>query len=283
MNKTSEEIVEEATNNGIKVASIDIIRQAKEIILSEKEINKLELTLFLLKEYCDEVKELGDYSSQYLEKIKHNIFFSPSKKIDSQNQVNAVNRLMELINNKKRITISDIEEIHKILLDGEKIQFGIRESNSIYIGVPGERIDCVAIDYKQIETALNIILDIYNAYLYEDLSTDMLITPIIIHGLFASLQMFHNGNKRLGRLMQNVLMWQLINKNSNYKFDSPVIYSNPFDQFYAEYQKLTVDLVVNGDNLAWNKWIMFNLNRIEDQKYLHDMDIDKMIRNKGRK
>lgn len=279
-NKEAELIIEEALSKGTyPVANLELLKIIKNITLSEKTLRQLSITKELLTEQLDSISSLGSKANSYLDSIKEKCAYFPNKKIQDKNKEEAINRLISLIQNKQPITSKDIKEIHELLLDGEVSEDNkyLRNNNSIYVGTPleeGRRIDYIPIDYHQIEEALNLITDIYNTYIYSSNKNDIFIIPIIIHGLFASLQMFHDGNTRIGRLLQSVLMWHLINENTEYNFDSPAIYSNPSTAYRGEYRKLIVDLVTKNDNEAWNNWIVFNLRRIEDQIFENDIQIE---------
>lgn len=288
-NKEAEVIIEEALSKGTyPVANLDMFKSIKNITLTDKTLRQLTITKELLEEYFGTIHSLGNKSNEYLESIKFKSAYFPTKKSTDKNKEESINKLISLIQNRQKITPNDLKEIHELLLDGvvSKDQIYLRDNNSIYVGAPsenGRRIDYIPIDYHHIKEAMNIIIDIYNTYISNSSKEDIFIIPIIIHGLFASLQMFHDGNARIGRLMQNTLMWHLINENTEYQFDNPAIYSNPNNSYRGEYRKLIVDLVTKNDNESWNNWIIFNLRRIEDQIFENNIQIENMMRNINRR
>ena len=97
----------------------------------------------------DNITLLKSKSNEFLSKLKSKTYY----RVKDENQHKAINKLIQLINNKEKITPEVIEELHEILLDGSFTQKGkyLRNNNTIYIGVPEERIDYIAIDYHNIE------------------------------------------------------------------------------------------------------------------------------------
>ena len=101
----------------------------------------------------------------------------------------------------------------------------------------------------------------------------------MIHGLFAALQMFNDGNTRMGRLIQHVLMWKLVNEQTEFSFDKPPIYATrSYYPFRGEYRSKIASLVIDNNNEAWEKWFDFNLKRIEDQIFMGNENLVELKR-----
>jgi len=139
-------------------------------------------------------------------------------------------------------------------------------------------IDYIPIDCQYIKDAIYEIANLYNGYLYNCKYDDVFTSPIIIHGLVASLQMFKDGNTRMGRLMQHILMWKLVNDKTPYSFDKPPIYATMNSQYRKEYRDKITQLVKDNNDESWNNWLVFNLRRVEDQIYKNNMNLEVFTR-----
>ena len=89
--------------------------------------------------------------------------------------------------------------------------------------------------------------------------------PFLIHGLMGGLQIFSDGNTRMGRIMQHALIWQLINEKMQFNFEMPPMYATrSYYPVRFQYREKIAKLVNDGSNKTWNDWFDFNLDRIED-------------------
>lgn len=121
------------------------------------------------------------------------------------------------------------------------------------------------IDYKDIDTAINNLIVYYNGNLHNQYT---LIKPILLHGLVGALQLFDDGNTRFGRMLQNMKMFELTNNNFDINLKSPALYnSRAYKDYIIQYREKLGAMVVEPGEETWNKWINFNLNRVEDQIY----------------
>lgn len=126
-------------------------------------------------------------------------------------------------------------------------------------------ISYFSIDYRDIEKAIKHLICYYNGDAHNKLT---LIKPIIIHGLVGAIQMFDDGNARLGKMLQNVKTFELTNKNLGISLESPALYnSRSYADYRSQYREKLGNIVIHEGNESWNSWINFNLNRIEDQLY----------------
>lgn len=115
---------------------------------------------------------------------------------------------------------------------------------------------------------------------------DLLAKPFIIHGLLATMQVFEDGNTRLARTLQHIKLQTLTNELFTHEynlspFNLPAIYfSKNYIPFRYEYRKLIEDLaLIHGDD-EWNKWIEFNLYRMQERIFATDNSLILLKRKK---
>ncbi len=170
---------------------------------------------------------------------------------------------------------------HKIILKGTKEEnlsnTDFRHNNDTYIPITNRdgvvKPYYFALDYNDIPNAIDNIIAYYNSNNGENVFE----RPIITHGLVGALQMFNDGNTRYARLLQYIKIYNLTNElYSDFKSDKPYIYgTRSYFPYRDNYRQLMADLVTKGNNDAWNNWINFNLNRIQDTMYYEDPVIQK--------
>ena len=104
---------------------------------------------------------------------------------------------------------------------------------------------------------------------------DILLKPLIVHGLIAALQMFEDGNTRLGRVIQSIELWHLSNQFLETKLPQPALYmSRSYYPFREQYREKITNIVVENNQEGWNNWLHFNLNRIEDQIQFNEYNLE---------
>ncbi len=170
------------------------------------------------------------------------------------------------------ITRNKIINAHKRLLEGtsssEYATKDYRTDNNAFVAICQDgnvKIRYFTIDFKDIETAINNLTVYYNGNLHNQYT---LIKPILIHGLVGAIQLFDDGNTRLGRMLQNIKIYELTNKNLDINLSLPALYnSRSYKDYRTQYREKLGAMVVEPGEETWNKWINFNLNRIEDQIY----------------
>ena len=185
----------------------------------------------------------------------------------------AMGRLIRYVKSDKQLTGRDLFSLNNTLLYGTLSEgvASVRDNNARVVGkfVNGERIiDYFPIDYRDVRVAADKIADIYNGRLTGELYDNVFIQPFLIHGLLGALQLFNDGNTRMGRVMQHSLIWQLINERMGYQFEMPPLYATK--NYFAsrdKYRELIANLVKVGDNKAWSDWFEFNLYKVEDTIY----------------
>ena len=109
------------------------------------------------------------------------------------------------------------------------------------------------------------IVNLYNDRLEHEGFDNVYLQPFLIHGLMGGLQIFSDGNTRMGRIMQHALIWQLINEKMQFNFEMPPMYATrSYYPVRFQYREKIAKLVNDGSNKTWNDWFDFNLDRIED-------------------
>lgn len=296
---TSERIIEEAMNSGkYSIASLGIFNTIGNLDISDKLIKHIEYTTEILMEYLAEISELKDKKpglSEYLKALKVGDIVD-NQSLEKENSFliglymqvkkeNAIDKIIKLLKQKGEISATDICRVHNTLLYGtssEGVDL-VRNKNDKFVGSidnNGIQIDYLPLDYRDIKIALEEITELYNGRTSFEHFDNLLLRPLLIHGLFGAFQIFNDGNTRMGRLMQHALMWQLINKKTEYNFENPPIYATrSYFPYRGEYRDIIASLVVDNNSIAWNRWFDFNLNRIEDQIYASDENI-KLLKRK---
>ena len=290
--------IKEAMESGkYKIAGLDMFDMVDEIKLSENLKNHMKDAENYFYEYLDDISMLKDSKpglSEYLNAIKagdiidnQSLEKENSFLIGLQMQIQreaAIDKLIRYSKEGKEITKKDILRVHNTLLRGTSSEENklVRDKNDKFVGhFEGNTrvIDYFPIDYRDINVALQKLADLYNARLSGEVYDNVFIQPFLIHGLYGAVQAFSDGNTRFGRIMQHVLMWQLINEKTNFNFDLPPIYATRcYYPLRGKYRGLIGDLVKKNDEEAWNEWFLFNLNRIEDQIDRSNENINMMKR-----
>lgn len=284
------DIIEKEVNEAMKsgsysVAGLSMFEQIDKIDISNNLQLHLEYTNELLREYLEEIMELEGKKPGLIEFLKaikegdvvdnHGLEKTNSFLVGLYSQMpreTAMERLIRYYKNEKEITSKNFLGLHSTLLYGTSFDDDkVRTSNSKFVGriVNGERIiDYFPIDYKDIRDAVNKLIEVYNGRLSNNGFDNVFFQPFLVHGLIGALQMFDDGNTRLGRVMQHALIWQLINERTEFNFELPPVYATrAYYPLRCKYRELIAMLVKDNNSLAWNKWFDFNLDRIEDSIY----------------
>ena len=191
-------------------------------------------------------------------------------------------RLIRYSKSGKILTGKDLFSLHSTLLNGTLSEGvgSIRTDNATFVGgyTNNEvRIDYFPIDYKDIGLAADKLAEIYNYQLDGELYKNIFIQPFLLHGLFAALQIFKDGNTRTGRVMQHALLWRMINSQTQFEFDSPPLFATRnYFPYRTDYREKINDLVTLDDNAAWENWFIFNLYRIQDAIIASGDNIEQM-------
>ena len=297
-NKNEEYTYNAMQSGKYSIASLDLLNCVDKIKLSDNTKSHIEYTNELLFEYLRDIYALKEETPGLKEFL---VALKAADVIDNQSleqensfllglymqtiEETAQQKLEQYFKNNVKINKELLKDLAKTLLTGTstKPEGIIRESNEKFVGrmVNGEPIiSYFPIDYHDIDEGLTRVSEIYNERLAGETYDNLFMQPFLIHGLFGALQMFGDGNTRMGRLHQHMLLWQLINERTEYNFDSPpLFFSRAYYPFRGDYRALIANLVKNGDSEAWNEWFLFNLKRLEDQIFQNNEHVLELKRN----
>ena len=293
-------IEEERKTGKYPTVTLDVLEKVKNLKVSDDVLEHVSDTTKCLKEsYLDvitEFKHTNPGLKEYLNAIKAADIID-NQKMEKENSFliglymqtkkeAAIDKLIKKLKTKGIITGKDIVNIHDTLLFGTSSENDerVRSHNYKFVGRKFQsgkvEIDYFVLDYKDIPAATKGLADVYNNPLgNEKIDSNIFIRPFVVHGLLGALQVFEDGNTRMGRIMQHTLMWQLINEQMEYDFEQPPIYATR--SYYPMREKCREkikNIVVQNDDDAWNDWFHFNLDRIEDQMYCNDENIKSLKR-----
>jgi len=277
----------EARESGLySVASLDMFNILDNLEILDKLYSHLEYTNSLLTEYLEEVMELDDIKpglSEFLSALRVGDVVD-NQRLEEKNSFlvglymqlsreTAMGKLIRYAKKGKKITGNDMFNLNNTLLYGTTSDDvdSVRVENNKFVGkfVNGERsIDYFPIDCAYVQEAADRIALLYNDRLTGSQYDNVFLQPFLIHGLLGGLQIFNDGNTRMGRVMQHALMWQLINERTKFNFDMPPVYATrSYYPLRHKYRNDIAKLVTDGDNYVWNNWFDFNLDIVEDSIY----------------
>lgn len=234
--------------------------------------------------YRDYINLLDDISANMLDgylktlkkrEIKNNHITEneSSFKIDfyaEMQQEDSLTQLIKMTNEKDKLDICDIKELHKTLMFGTKTEdrAGAFRSpeDDIFVGAVysdgSKRIDYIPVASETLEENMSKVLELLNS----KNNDDIFINPFIMHGLITVLQPFVDGNKRISRLLQHGKIWANTNLVYSKSFELPPIYlSERYLANLGRYRELQNRLAMEENDEAWNKWIEHNLYMLEEQ------------------
>lgn len=297
MNKEQIKIeIEQAMKSGkYPIASTNLFNSIENIKLSPELSAHLEYTEELLWEFLNELTALSTKTpglENYLETIKKGDIID-NQRLEKENSFllalyqnlkkeTAIDKLIKLYQTNNKLTGNNIINIHSTLLEGTTSSdtVKIRTENTKFVGhfQNNERvIDYFPINYTEIEDAIEKLADTYNDRFNSKTYNNVFFQPFLIHGLTGALQIFSDGNTRMGRIMQHSLLWQLINEQTKFQFSLPPIYATrSYFPYRGEYRKLISNLVKENNSQVWNNWFDFNLKGIEDNIYASRENIKKL-------
>lgn len=266
---------------------MELIEKIREIELNDK--NKWALE-DINEKYCNYINQISQFDDKllnnYLNTIKNaEILNNQQSEIESSliislyknmHKENSIDKIIKLLLEQDNLTKEDLQDLHKTLMAGttsEANGYNFRSDNDKFVGTinpdGSKRIDYIPVDYKEIPENMDKALDFLNNNV-----DNVFINPIIFHGVIAAMQPFDDGNTRLSRLVQHAKIW----KNTNYlytkDFKSPLLYlSKNYLITRGKYRKLINNLAIEQNNEAWNQWINYNLNMVDEQLYYLDNSI----------
>lgn len=225
----------------------------KEAVLS----SKIEGTQATLTEFLEIEVEEGKTTSV----TKYDDF------IEIQNYNKAMAYAEEELNEKGKISLWMIRNIHKILLNGargEDMNPGEFRKKQNWIGKPGSSIEN-AIFIPVAPETLDANLENLENYISEFDEQSSLVQAAIIHAQFEKIHPFKDGNGRIGRMLIPLFLY--------YKsvMSRPVLYVSEFFEENREEYYYRLNNIDSDD--GFNEWILFFLKAVETQA---NKNIDKI-------
>ncbi len=284
---STEELLKLRNSGNYPVVNLKIFDSIKKINLSSRTLNNLEYTEEVYIERINTLKSLDEIvQDKYLNKIKEieNMDNQSLEKedyflIDLFQEITNENPIDYLLNTD--MNKESFIEGHKLILKGtsrdDLSTVDHRHNNDTFISCKGPNDEVIpyyfALDHKDIPEAIDRIVEYYNS----NSDTNVFEKGIITHGLVAALQMFNDGNTRYARLLQYLKIHELSNKLLKTDSDKPLLYgTRAYFPFRGDYRQKMADLVTEGNNDAWNDWINFNLNRIQDRMSYEEPKIERV-------
>lgn len=217
----------------------------KEAVLS----SKIEGTQATLTEFLEIEVENGKTTSA----SKYDDF------IEIQNYNEAIAYAEQELNDKNKITLWMIRNIHKILLDGARGKDknpGEFRNDQNWIGKPGSTIEEATFVPVPPELLIDNLENL-EKYISEYDEQSALVQAAIIHAQFEKIHPFKDGNGRIGRMLIPLFLYH---KNV---MSRPVLYVSEFleenrEEYYYKLNKIDEE---NG----WIEWILFFLRAVETQ------------------
>lgn len=283
---TKEELIRLRDSGNYPIANLKIFDSINKIKLSDRVLDNLKWTEETYIERVETIDSFNSKKKKFLESIKlmeakdnqdlerEDLFIYDI--LSHYYKENCIDYLLTHDFNKETFI-----KAHKILLEGTSSQEfakkDYRDNNDTYVS----QVDWngtvtpyyFAIDYKDIPEALDRIIEYYQS----NGDTDIFQKGIVTHGLVAALQMFNDGNTRIGRVLQYIKIKDLTEKLFDRKLDQPYLYGTRSYYPYKEnYRELMSNLAINPDNDTWNAWINFNLNRLQDRMTYEEPRIEEV-------
>ena len=157
------------------------------------------------------------------------------------------------------ISLRLVKELHEKLMAGvrgEQATPGAFRRSQNWIGEPGCTLNTASFVPPPV-TEMHDSLNEWELYIHSNDELPPLIQLALIHYQFEAIHPFLDGNGRIGRLLNALLLihWELL--------PVPLLYlSAYFEQHRTEYYDLLTAVSQRG---AWKEWILFFLQGITDQ------------------
>ena len=264
-----------------EVVSLDDIKRASEIKITDDNMEYLRETLDEYKKYLELIESLPDKIKQgFLETLKKNEI-KHNQKSEYQNMFllelyrtledsNSIDLGVETLENNTILLPSNLQILHDKIMEGtedEDNTKGYRTKNNIVVeGLKsGVRdVHFIPIKQEEIQEAMILICDFINAQATKE--EDIFIKPFTVHALIALVQAFPDGNTRLARLIHQLKIWDLTRKYGISNINLPALYmSKSFFMMRGSYRENIRRIVVDKSNDAWNRWYRFSLNAVNEQ------------------
>lgn len=293
---TYQERVQEAQNQiekiiaaGAPIVKLNIFDVINSYTPSEKIKNQIDYTKELYLELIEKLRENSEEEQLAFLKLLKDVDVIDNQSIEKEDsfsialhqkfeRVFSVDLLLAKLCNNEKLTKKEFVDFHDVLLVGTSSynKTGLRDNDLKFVGsyqqnpetkyhFENRAISYFPIKHEQIEEAINKFLTFINNKIEFNNEYDMVLLPMICHGLIAALQLFKDGNTRYGRLFQSVLLFKLTNENLNLNLPLPIVYASKQYESYRDLGRKKVEnIVLNNDVQSWEEWFIYNLKRIQD-------------------
>ena len=305
--KKAQQEVESIIASGAPIVKMNIFDVLDNYVPSERIKNIIEYTKDLYVELYDKLSEYTDDEKlMFLKALKESDIID-NQSIEKEDSflialrrnfesVFSIDLLLEKVNNNEYISKEDFINIHDTLLIGTSSEnkLGLRDNDLKFVGsyqsnpqtkyfYENRAISYFPLKHTEIDAALDKFLNFYNSGIRPNDKYDVILLPMVCHGLIAALQLFKDGNTRYGRLFQNVLLYKLANEELNIDLELPLVYATrQYAAYREEYRKKIENIVLNNNAEAWEDWFSFNLKRIQDGIFYNSNCLDSLQSYKGR-
>lgn len=305
--KKAQQEVESIIASGAPIVKMNIFDVLDNYVPSERIKNLIEYTKDLYVELYDKLSEYTDDEKlTFLKTLKESDIID-NQSIEKEDSflialrrnfesVFSIDLLLEKVNNNEYISKEDFINIHDTLLIGTSSEnkLGLRDNDLKFVGsyqsnpqtkyfYENRAISYFPLKHTEIDAALDKFLNFYNSGIRPNDKYDVILLPMVCHGLIAALQLFKDGNTRYGRLFQNVLLYKLANEELNIDLELPLVYATrQYAAYREEYRKKIENIVLNNNAEAWEDWFSFNLKRIQDGIFYNSNCLDSLQSYKGR-
>lgn len=286
-----------------KIVDISLFDNIDNIKLSDKTKKDIEFTKEIYIDYLKDLEEFKETDREKILKALMNTETIDNHSLEREDinllrdyyenhHSTAIRYLIKkLMNENQPLNENIIKKAHEILMRGTSnesiVCSGYRDNNKYFVGYveDGQKIiNFLPICHEEIKEAMQAFINYYESTITEEF--DLLAKPFIIHGLLATMQVFEDGNTRLARTLQHIKLQTLTNELFTHEynlspFNLPAIYfSKNYIPFRYEYRKLIEDLALIHDDDEWNKWIEFNLYRMQERIFATDNSLILLKRKK---
>jgi len=290
LKKIEQEIKEYMNTGKYPIADIHLFNHLSHIKLNGQSKNAYSETLFQYKNHLKKFQELSSAFKEYYLKLLKRADVIDNQRLEKENsflialyQQSCNHYAIDYLLSFDELNNDRLKCAHGILLEGTSHKsidaYDYRHYNRTYVGTVknGVRnIQYFPADCKEIPSLMEYFISYYNEFNPKE--EYLFLQPIIAHGLLSSLQVFDDGNTRLSRLLQHIKLMQLTNEVYQMNLTSPLLYATrTYFPYRNEYRYYISQLAKDANNENWNKWILFNLYRFQDQIYVNEENLEKLL------
>ncbi len=307
--KLAQKQIDEIIASGAPIVKMDIFDVLDDYVPSDRIKGKIEYTKELYLDLVNKLKEYDiEYQNLYLKTLRDSDIID-NQSMEEENpffialhkqfeDVFSIDILLEKLNSNSPISREEFIRIHDILLQGtsSKNKLGLRDNDLKFVGHYEENpqakytfenrvISYFPLKHTEIDAAINKFLNFINSGVKPNDDYDVVLLPMVCHGLIATLQLFKDGNTRYARLFQSALFHKLSNEMLNLDLPLPLVYATrQYAAYRKDYRKIIENIVINNDKEAWEDWFNFNLKRLQDGIFynMNSLEILKYYKDKGK-